>query len=136
MADIYSQTKRSEIMSRVRGYGNRSSEHRLIGIFKAASITGWRRKQPLFGRPDFIFPKQRLAVFVDGCFWHGCPVHASCPSTNRAFWKLKLSRNKDRDRLVTRVLRSRGWRVLRIWHHQLSRKNETRCALLISRALG
>jgi len=79
MADIYDREKRSEVMSRVRGSGNRSTELRLIAIFRKHSITGWRRNQRLPGLPDFVFPKQRLAVFVDGCFWHGCPLHGSVP---------------------------------------------------------
>ena len=65
-------------------------------------------------RPDFVFPRQRLAVFVDGCFWHGCPKYATKPNNNAAFWRKKLGGNKRRDALVTRTLRRAGWRVLRI----------------------
>jgi DNA mismatch endonuclease Vsr len=90
MRDIYSQDKRREIMSRIRGAGNRATELRLIAIFKAASITGWRRKQSLQKRPDFVFREQRVAVFVDGCFWHGCPTHGRRPATNTEFWDKKL----------------------------------------------
>ena len=72
-------------------------------------------------RPDFVFRKQRTAIFVDGCFWHGCPKHATKPANNRAFWKKKLAGNKTRDRVVNRTLRRSGWRVVRIWEHQLSR---------------
>ena len=80
----------------------------------------------MFGKPDFIFPKLRLAVFVDGCFWHGCPKHATTPATHRAFWRKKFARNRARDLIVNRTLRQLGWKVLRIWQHELSRKNETR----------
>ena len=73
-------------------------------------------------RPDFVFPKLRLALFVDGCFWHACPRHATKPRNNAAFWRKKLAANQARDRLVTRALRQRGWRVLRIWEHELARK--------------
>ena len=73
------------------------------------------------GRPDFVFPRQRLAVFVDGCFWHGCPKHSNMPANNRAFWMKKLTGNQTRDRLVTRTLRKNGWRVLRIWEHELKK---------------
>jgi DNA mismatch endonuclease (patch repair protein) len=134
MADIYDREKRSEVMSRVRGSGNRSTELRLIAIFRKHSITGWRRNQRLPGRPDFVFPKQRLAVFVDGCFWHGCPLHGSIPRTNRRFWADKLARNKTRDRNVNRVLRKRGWRVLRIWQHELRPAVEDACVRRIQRA--
>ena len=70
---------------------------------------------------DFVFSKERTAIFVDGCFWHGCPKHATQPKNNRAFWRRKFSANKKRDRLVNRALRRTGWRVLRIWEHDLKK---------------
>jgi DNA mismatch endonuclease (patch repair protein) len=75
---------------------------------------------------DFVFRQVRLALFVDGCFWHGCPRHATKPANNRAFWKKKLAGNKTCDRLVNRTLRRAGWRVIRIWECELTRKNEAR----------
>ena len=72
-------------------------------------------------KPDFVFLKSRTAVFVDGCFWHGCPRHATKPKGNAAFWRRKLSANKQRDALVTRSLRRAGWRVIRIWEHELQK---------------
>jgi DNA mismatch endonuclease (patch repair protein) len=72
-------------------------------------------------RPDFVFLKSRTAIFVDGCFWHGCPKHATQPANNRSFWKKKLAGNKARDWVVNRTLRRAGWRVLRIWEHALPR---------------
>lgn len=107
----------------------------MIAIFRQRQITGWRRHQRIFGNPDFIFPKLRLAVFVDGCFWHGCPKHGTQPADNRAFWKKKLVRNQARDRLVNRTLRSANWRVLRIWQHELKRKNEAGLLRRIHKAL-
>jgi DNA mismatch endonuclease (patch repair protein) len=74
-------------------------------------------------RPDFVFRKSRTAIFVDGCFWHGCPRHATKPANNRAFWKKKLAGNKTRDRVVNRMLRRAGWKVVRIWEHELSKQN-------------
>ena len=71
-------------------------------------------------KADFVFRQTRLAVFVDGCFWHACPKHATQPKNHRAFWRKKFARNKARDRLVTRALRRAGWRVLRIWEHELA----------------
>ncbi len=85
-------------------------------------------------RPDFVFPKLRLAVFVDGCFWHGCPKHATKPWNNAAFWRRKFAANQSRDRLVTRTLRKNGWRVLRIWEHELKRKNTVRLTARLRRA--
>jgi len=133
VADVFSRKKRSDIMSRVKGRGNAATELRLIRIFGEHHITGWRRHVTSFGNPDFVFPKARLAVFVDGCFWHGCPMHASYPSSNRTFWRKKLRRNKDRDRLVNRILRRKEWRILRIWQHEF--REPAKVARRISRAL-
>jgi DNA mismatch endonuclease, patch repair protein len=119
VADVFTKRKRSEIMGRVRDRGNRSTELRFIDILRAARITGWRRRAPLFGRPDFVFPEARLAVFIDGCFWHSCPTHGTIPETNRDFWSAKLRRNTVRDLRVGRHLRRLGWRTLRIWQHEL-----------------
>ncbi|MEI6493289.1 MAG: very short patch repair endonuclease [Verrucomicrobiota bacterium] len=125
--DVFTKSKRSEVMSRIRSRGNKATELELAKIFRANGITGWRRNQPVFGRPDFVFRKQRLAVFVDGCYWHGCPEHATKPRTNAAFWRRKFAANKARDRLVNRTLRKAGWRVLRIWEHELRPNNRVRC---------
>lgn len=113
-------------MSKVRGAGNASTELRLITLFRAHGITGWRRKQPLVGKPDFVFPARRIALFVDGCFWHGCPIHATQPKQNAEFWREKIERNKARDRLVNRTLKAKGWRVMRVWEHELNKKDERR----------
>lgn len=123
MPDIFSKAKRSEVMSHIRGRGNKGTELALMAIFRRHGITGWRRNQKLFGKPDFVFCRARLVVFVDGCFWHGCPQHETKPKTNKAFWTRKLAANKTRDRLVTRTLRNQGWRVLRIWEHALRAHN-------------
>ena len=119
MADLWSQAKRSAVMGRIRGKGNRTTEGRLAALLRAEGIIGWRRHRPLPGRPDFAFPKLRVAIFVDGCFWHGCPRHGTLPRTNARFWREKIARNRERDREVNRELRHRGWRVVRIWEHEL-----------------
>lgn len=135
MPDIFTKSKRSAVMSQIRGRGNKATELALARIFRAYHITGWRRHRPVFGRPDFVFPKSRLAVFVDGCFWHGCPRHGTRPKGNAAFWREKFSRNKSRDKLVNRTLRKSGWRVLRIWEHELIRRNENKVAEKVHRTL-
>ena len=124
MADVFTRAKRSAVMSRIRGHGNEDTELALITLFRRHSITGWRRNQEVFGKPDFIFRQERLAVFVDGCFWHGCPKHCQIPAGNRAFWKKKFAGNKARDRRVNRELRKLGWRVVRIWEHDLAKRGE------------
>ena len=93
MADVYSQAERSKLMAKVRSKGNKDTELRLVAIFKAHGITGWRRHRPVFGKPDFVFPAERIAVFVDGCFWHGCPKCYTRPKTNHAFWDKKRENN-------------------------------------------
>ena len=147
MSDIFSQRKRSAVMAAIRSHGNKSTELRLIQIFRAHGITGWRRGRKIRGpktenggprrrfvvRPDFVFPKLppsprrrrtgKTAVFVDGCFWHGCPSHGTKPKTNAAFWRKKIQRNQARDKEVNRLLRAKGWKVVRVWEHELARKN-------------
>jgi DNA mismatch endonuclease (patch repair protein) len=123
MPDVFTKSKRSEVMSRIRSRGNRDTELELAKLFRANGITGWRRHQPVFGKPDFIFRKLRVAVFVDGCFWHGCLQHATKPRNNAAFWRRKFVANKARDLLVNRTLRKAGWRVVRIWEHELKKSS-------------
>jgi DNA mismatch endonuclease (patch repair protein) len=117
--DVFSKPKHSEVMSRIRGTGNKDTEVALAKLFRAHGITGWRSHYAIEGKPDFAFPKSKLAVFVDGCFWHGCPKHATQPKGNASFWATKLTSNKERDRKVNRALRAKGWKVLRIWEHDM-----------------
>lgn len=123
-------------MSRIRGKGNKDTEVALAKLFRANGITGWRRHYPIVGQPDFAFTKQKLAVFVDGCFWHGCPMHATRPKGNSAFWSTKLDANKARDRKVNRELRAMGWRVLRIWEHDFMRSRQSSTVRRVLRALA
>jgi DNA mismatch endonuclease (patch repair protein) len=78
----------------------------------------------------------RVAVFVDGCFWHGCPRHRSLPASNVIFWLQKLRRNRDRDKLVSATLRSKGWTVVRIWQHELTRANRQKLVTRLRNVLG
>ncbi len=125
MTDIWPERKRSKVTSLIRGKGNKERQNK---------ITGWRTHLPLPGKPDFAFPKQKVAVFVDGCFWHGCPKCYTRPKTNRAFWDRKRETNMARDRHVTRQLRRQGWKVIRIWQHSL-KKSPDACLNRIHRAL-
>ena len=144
MADVYTRAERSALMAKVRARGNLTTEEALAKVFRAEGWSGWRRQRALGGRaadggrfrlrPDFVFAGRRLAVFVDGCFWHGCPLHATQPKQNAKFWREKIARNQARDRLVTRRLRARGWRVARFWEHELTRKYERRLLARLRRA--
>ncbi|HEX9046163.1 MAG TPA: very short patch repair endonuclease [Verrucomicrobiae bacterium] len=120
MADVFSAAKRSRVMAAVRSTGNKETELRLAALLRQHRITGWRRNYPLFGKPDFVFREQRVAIFVDGCFWHGCRRHCRMPENNRKYWQSKIARNSVRDRLTNRRLRSAGWKVIRIWGHSLA----------------
>lgn len=106
-------------MAAVRGSGNKATELRLIAIFHDFCIGGWRRGSRLPGKPDFVFAKERLAIFVDGCFWHGCRWHCRLPKSRQEFWLPKINRNRERDRKVRELLRREGWETMRIWEHSL-----------------
>lgn len=95
MADIFEKNKRSDIMKKVRSKNNRSTELRLIEIFKKYAITGWRRNYSVKGHPDFVFLSQKVAVFVDGCFWHGHDCRNTRPSDNKEYWNQKREKIKN-----------------------------------------
>ncbi|HVE16640.1 MAG TPA: very short patch repair endonuclease [Chthoniobacterales bacterium] len=137
MSDIFTPEKRSAVMAQIRGKGNKDTELRMIALFKANGITGWRRNHKLIGKPDFVFRKERIALFVDGCFWHGCPKpkHAPLPKTRAEWWAAKLARNKARDIEVSRTLRKAGWRVIRVWECDLTIRNRPKVARRVLNAL-
>jgi DNA mismatch endonuclease Vsr len=105
-----------------RSRQNRTTERRLRAYPASAGVSGWQLHPRIIGTPDFAFPGPRLALFVDGCFWHGCPecARGHLPRSNTAYWHPKIARNQARDRAVTAQLRRRGWSVLRIWEHDLA----------------
>jgi DNA mismatch endonuclease (patch repair protein) len=122
VADTFNKAERSRIMAAVRSRGNKATELILLELFRAAGLKGWRRHAAIFGRPDFVFAKQRVAVFVDGCFWHGCAKHCRMPASNRKYWVGKIDRNVQRDRTTRKALRAKGWKVIRVWEHELKRR--------------
>jgi DNA mismatch endonuclease, patch repair protein len=118
-----------------RPVGGRPSFKKSRDVRSAAAHRAALRGKPAFRvRPDFIFRQPRVALFVDGCFWHGCPRHANLPVNNRTFWRKKLALNRARDLLVNRRLRQLGWRVLRLWEHEL--RDQPRCLQKIVRILA
>lgn len=127
--------RRDQLMSRVRSVGNQTTERRLASLLRQAHLAGWRRHQPLPGKPDFTWRAAMVVVFVDGCFWHGhdCGKNVT-PKTNARAWKDKIERTQARDRRVSRKLRQAGWTVIRIWECRL-RKNPNRCLARVRRAL-
>jgi DNA mismatch endonuclease Vsr len=119
MADVFDKEKRSEIMKSVRSNKNKSTELKLIEIFKTNNIIGWRRNYPVKGHPDFAFVSAKIAIFVDGCFWHGHDCRNTQPKDNADYWSKKRNRNKKHDEDITRLFQKRGWRVIRIWECEL-----------------
>ncbi|MDD2921779.1 MAG: very short patch repair endonuclease [Anaerolineales bacterium] len=121
MTDVFSKQERSKVMRAVKSKGNRSTEIKLIEIFKSRRITGWRRNYKLAGHPDFVFPQQRIALFADGCFWHGHKCRNLTPSDHAEYWREKIKRNKARDRAVTKELTQKNWKVVRIWECEIKK---------------
>ena|SRR3989344_5514998 len=132
MADIFSRQLRSKIMASVK---SRNTKPELL-LRKKLFNKGhrFRVNYPIEGRPDIVFVKFRVAIFVDGCFWHGCSC-SSIPISNKHYWILKIKRNAARDKDVNSALRKQGWKVIRIWEHQLSR-NSDNCTSRIENALS
>jgi DNA mismatch endonuclease (patch repair protein) len=118
--DTVDKKTRSRIMSRVKSKNNRSTERRLRAALVKARISGWRmHPREIDGTPDFFFAETKFAVFVDGCFWHGCPKCYRRPQSRTEFWDEKLQRNRTRDNQVNTLLRQRGFAVLRFWEHEV-----------------
>jgi len=115
---------RSRIMRSNKSHGNLSTELTLMRLLRSHGIVGWRRGIPIKGRPDFVFRKTHVAVFIDGCYWHGCKCRR-LPKTNRAFWEAKFASNRQRDKRITNELSEQGWTVVRIWEHQLKKNPAT-----------
>lgn len=135
--DTFNKKTRSAIMAAVKGKGNRSTEQKLRSLLRSSGIKGWRSQLAnLPGKPDFAFPQRRLAIFVDGCFWHGCKRcrRNMTPSSNKPYWFRKIAGNVARDKESYRALRAIGWRPLSIWEHQLQ-KFPLRCIKTIQSAL-
>jgi DNA mismatch endonuclease, patch repair protein len=135
MPDVFTVEKRSEVMSRIRARGNRDTELRMISLFRQFGIAGWRRNARVFGKPHFVFPYEKIAVFVDGCFWHrhpGCRF-AYTPKSRREFWSRKFESNVARDKSVMRALRKAGWRIARVWECELSRHEWPKIARRVER---
>jgi DNA mismatch endonuclease, patch repair protein len=132
MTDTISTETRSKVMASVHSSGNKATELKLIRIMRKKHIKGWRRHQRLPGNPDFVFRKERLCIFVDGCFWHGCKTHCRMPKSHQEYWNTKIDNNRKRDRRINQLLRANGWEVFRIWEHSLN--EHIRVASTIKRA--
>lgn len=118
--DTVDPETRSRTMAAVKSKGNKSTELRLVKLLRKHGLKGWRRHVHLEGTPDFCWPELKVVLFVDGCFWHGCPRCLRLPKTNTKYWKQKVARNLRRDRRVSRNLRRDGWCVIRVWECRIA----------------
>jgi DNA mismatch endonuclease (patch repair protein) len=117
--DTLGKAERSALMAKVRSRGGKSTEKRVEAALTAQGLCGWvEHPQGIPGKPDFYFPRYRLALFVDGCFWHACPRCGRLPKSRVEFWRNKIADNWRRDKRIRRALRRRGYHVMRIWEHE------------------
>ncbi|MGO9240703.1 MAG: very short patch repair endonuclease [Bryobacteraceae bacterium] len=120
--DWLAPDQRSRNMAAIRSHGNRSTEKAIRFRMIRAGVCGFKLcASNLPGKPDFVFENARLVVFLDGCYWHGCPSCYRAPTSNTGYWSQKFARNKARDRKVGQLLRAEGWRVVRFWEHEIER---------------
>ncbi len=117
--DHVSPERRSEIMRAVKSRGT-SLERRFFQLMREAGMTGFEtHPEGMTGNPDAVFKEAKIALFIDSCFWHGCPKHLRRPSSNQEYWNAKIDRNVRRDRRNRAALRRKGWSVLRVWEHDM-----------------
>lgn len=117
MADVMTAAQRSRCMSRIRGRDTKPEVSLRSALWRRG--LRFRKKSRLRGKPDIVFPTERIVVFVDGCFWHRCPQHQTRPAANAEFWDNKLSGNVARDRRTDAILADEEWAVVRVWEHEV-----------------
>ena len=121
MVDVLTAEQRAYNMSKIRGK-NTGPEIKLRKMLWFEGVRGYRIHYKLPGKPDIVFIKKKIAIFIDGCFWHKCPVCFQEPETRKKFWMKKIRSNIERDEKVNAELKNEGWMVIRIWEHEI-RKN-------------
>lgn len=119
MVDRLTSMQRSRLMGRVRHHGTSLELILRKALWAAGLRYRLRTKERLPGSPDIVFLGAKVAVFVDGCFWHGCPAHGTHPKTNVEFWMAKITRNRERDAQVDAKLAGMGWVSIRLWEHDV-----------------
>jgi DNA mismatch endonuclease, patch repair protein len=123
-------------MQAIRGRGNRTTELKFRALLVSFAVRGWQMHSPSVpGCPDFFFSESKVAVFVDGCFWHGCPRCGHVPGTNRAFWQAKIKRNQERDRITDKKLSRMRILTVRLWEHEI-RESARQCVVRVLRAVN
>ncbi|MBW3001863.1 very short patch repair endonuclease [Candidatus Woesearchaeota archaeon] len=125
MTDVLTKEQRSYCMSKIRGKHTKP-ELKLRRELTKRGLRGYRIHYKLIGSPDMVYPKYRLAIFIDGCFWHKCPKCFIEPATRKQFWLQKIKGNVQRDIKVRKALRKKGWKVIRFYEHEI-KKDLNRC---------
>ena len=133
--DRISRQRRSLVMSAVKGKGTRLEQEFCQALRVEGLHAFVQNDKDLPGCPDVVFPHERVAIFIDSCFWHGCKYHLRMPATNVPYWTKKIDRNRKRDRAVSRLLRAKGWKVMRVWEHQVRRPSSNKRVLRSLRAV-
>ena len=123
MTDVVSKEKRSEIMSKIKS-GDTTLEDKFRKAIWKKGLRYRKNVKNFLGKPDIFFPRKRLVVFLDSCFWHGCEKHCRMPSSNIEYWKRKIERNKKRDIEVTRHYKNNEFKILRLWEHEIKENIE------------
>jgi DNA mismatch endonuclease (patch repair protein) len=123
MTDVLTKEQRTYNMSQIRGKDT-GPEVKLRKLLYSSGIRGYRIHYNLLGKPDIAFIKKKIAVFIDGCFWHKCPVCFQKPETRKEFWMNKIESNIERDKKVDKQLTNDGWTVIRIWEHEIKKEPE------------
>jgi DNA mismatch endonuclease (patch repair protein) len=117
MADCFTKEQRSEVMRRVKS-SNTKLELKVRSALHGRGLR-YRLRSDLPGKPDLVFVKARIAVFIDSCFWHGCPEHCRMPANNREYWQRKISRTVERDKRMAETYKNMDWVMHRIWEHDI-----------------
>jgi DNA mismatch endonuclease (patch repair protein) len=123
MADNLNPEDRRKTMQAVKGKGTRL-ERRLFAMLAGMRVKGWKKNaSDIEGKPDVVFSHEKLAIFIDGCFWHGCPVcNRKLPETNHEYWVRKINRNVELAKIHNQKLADDGWIIIRVWEHEIRDK--------------
>jgi len=131
MTDVLTPKQRTYNMSQIRGK-NTGPEVKLRKLLWSNGVRGYRIHYNLPGKPDIVFIKKKIAIFIDGCFWHKCPICFQEPETRKEFWMKKIQSNIDRDKKVDDQLTNDGWTVIRIWEHEIKKEPENAVKKIIA----
>jgi len=126
MTNNTASKERSRIMRAVKSKDSKI-EVKVRSALWRLGFRFYKNKNDLPGKPDIAFPKKKLVIFIDSCFWHGCPEHLRRPNSNQEYWNAKIARNRNRDFEVNAIYQNMGWKLLRVWEHELKKESFQNC---------